>query len=121
MRITLETIAGPCGARRFWLTPGASLRVGRTEDADQCFAEDGRMSRVHFVIECMSSSARVRDLGSSNGTHVNGRPATDAALNDGDQIRAGETVFRVSIAGGDGCRTGAEGCGRVGGDAGDGE
>jgi hypothetical protein len=58
------------------------------------------MSGVHFALETDSSGCCLRDLGSTNGTQLNGTPVTDrVALHNGDKIQAGETVFSVDIEG----------------------
>jgi hypothetical protein len=55
------------------------------------------MSRLHFLVQCADSGAVVRDLASETGTYLNGKRVVQAALNDGDQLRAGRTIFRVGI------------------------
>jgi serine/threonine-protein kinase len=54
-------------------------------------------SRIHFLVEANPPQCRIIDMGSHNGTYVNGRRTNRADLSDGDQIRAGHTIFRVLI------------------------
>lgn len=71
--------------------------VGTSADADLVIAEDSTVSRVHLVLETISGSWCVRDLGSSNGTYVNGsRLFSERVLHDGDEVVLGRTrlVFR---------------------------
>ena len=63
-------------------------------------AEDKFFSRIHFMVEINPPLCRLTDMGSTNGTMVNGVKVDSAELNDGDLIRAGKTVLRVSVTGG---------------------
>ena len=96
MRVILEVISGATAGRKVRLTADQELRVGRTEWADFAVPQDSLMSGVHFALRADSSGCYLTDLGSSNGTLVNGQPVTDRILlRDGDEIRAGETRFAV--------------------------
>ena len=77
------------------------VQVGRTEWADHSFPQDGRMSSVHFALEADGTGCYVRDLGSTNGTSLNGQRVTDRVpLRQGDEICAGQTRFVVHVEGG---------------------
>jgi hypothetical protein len=76
------------------------IRIGRTEWADFSIGGDGQMSGVHFMLQTDSFACYILDLGSSNGTFVNGQPiAAKTTLTDGDQILAGATQFTVRTEG----------------------
>jgi pSer/pThr/pTyr-binding forkhead associated (FHA) protein len=96
----------------------ATCLIGRSRDCTICLPQElGHLdvSGHHCVLEIVPPALRVRDLGSLNGTHVNGKKIgqrvtsrvnrdMDAshpppvALLDGDEIRLGEhTVFRVGV------------------------
>lgn len=79
------------------LAPEESLRVGRTSKADIAITDDPTMSGVHFLIEYLGEAVRVRDLESRNGLFVNGQQVIEAAVQTGDQIRAGRTFFSVAL------------------------
>jgi hypothetical protein len=65
------------------------------------------MSGVHFALRSDSSGCYLTDLGSSNGTLVNGQPVTARTLlRAGDEIRAGETRFAVYVEQGSGVSPG---------------
>ena len=69
--------------------------IGRTGDADICI-DQTEVSRCHAKITIQGTSAVIEDLGSKNGTYVNGRrlegPAT---LTNGDEIWIGRSVARM--------------------------
>jgi len=54
---------------------------------------DHEVSRRHAELRPGEDAVRVVDLGSANGTFVNGRPIDQAALRSGDQLQLGQTVL----------------------------
>lgn len=64
-----------------------SVRVGRGQDVD-IRLDDSSVSRVHAEI-VLSNPPVIRDLNSTNGTTVNGKPVTEAVLHDGALIVLG--------------------------------
>lgn len=81
---------------------GDRVSLGKGTDNDVCISWDSTASRLHAVIEKYSSGWTIRDLGSRNGTFVNGQRITgERALRPGDEILIGETrlVFRTTRAG----------------------
>jgi DNA-binding CsgD family transcriptional regulator len=73
------------------------LSVGKDGSNDLALGDDRSVSRLHAVLECFPAGWSIRDLGSRNGTYVNGeRILTTATLRPGDEIRLGRTrvVFR---------------------------
>jgi len=97
MRVVLEEKLSANQRRKIWLANGQTVRIGRTEAADVVVPDDPQMSGVHFAVECRSDKCRIRDLGSTNGTFVNGVKFEESILKDGDEIRAGQTTFRCVI------------------------
>jgi pSer/pThr/pTyr-binding forkhead associated (FHA) protein len=57
------------------------------------------VSRKHCEIEVTAGKAMLRDLGSSNGTFVNGKRVTEAPLQAGDRLTLGPVTFVVQIDG----------------------
>ena len=55
------------------------------------------MSRRHLLLDSTQNVFRVRDVGSANGTFLNNAPVRVQELRAGDRIRAGMTIFLVSI------------------------
>jgi hypothetical protein len=97
MQILLEIRSGPSAGTKIPLNPGQLLRIGRHPEADQCISDDKRMSSLHFAIEYGEKGCRLLDLKSSNGTFLNGARVKESVLANGDEIRAGGTVFAVHI------------------------
>ncbi|HZI80890.1 MAG TPA: FHA domain-containing protein [Vicinamibacterales bacterium] len=83
--------------RSFPLTTGTNI-VGR-EPAAGVWLDSGSVSRRHASIEVASDQARIEDLGSKNGTTVNGRAIREpAVLADGDRLIVGTVplTYRTS-------------------------
>ncbi|MGH3116502.1 MAG: FHA domain-containing protein [Gaiellales bacterium] len=86
------------GAPALVMLEADRLTLGRATTNDLVLDADSAISRLHAVFERYSSAWSVRDLGSSNGTYVNGeRIVTERRLEPGDEIRVGGTrlVFRA--------------------------
>src|SRR5262245_52528683 len=98
MHVTLTVTAGPHAGREFGFDRHETFLVGRGKDAHfQLSYDDPYFSRRHFLVEVNPPRVRVLDLRSRNGTQVNGKRVEAAELHDGDEIRAGHTVFRVGV------------------------
>jgi serine/threonine-protein kinase len=74
--------------------------IGRSEDAQFCLPHDRFFSRHHCLLEIAPPQAFLRDLGSTNGTFVNGVRVETAHLKSGDRIQGGETVLEVEVTAG---------------------
>ncbi len=74
---------------------GARTEVGR-KGAHLVIA-DPALSASHFVIEAHGETYVIRDLGSSNGTRLNGHIIRSSRLMSGDTINAGTTKFSFRI------------------------
>ncbi len=100
MRITLTVVDGPHKGQVFTFSGHDTFLVGRSRRAHfQLPAKDKYFSRVHFLIEVNPPRCRIMDMGSRNGTHLNGNKVDTSDLKDGDQIRAGHTILRISFEG----------------------
>jgi pSer/pThr/pTyr-binding forkhead associated (FHA) protein len=73
--------------------------IGRDGDGELSLDEDPRVSRRHARIRVLGNGAAiVEDLGSGNGTFVNGtRIESERLLEDGDVVVIGTTVFELSV------------------------
>ena len=68
--------------------------LGRGPGVDLAF-DDSSMSREHAAIEFGSKGFRLRDLGSTNGTLLNGGECKVGELKHGDKFQIGEHLFQV--------------------------
>src|SRR5215831_15543252 len=100
MRITFTVTTGPLAGRAFHFEGHDVFLVGRSPNAHCRFPEDDPFfSRVHFLVEINPPRCRLTDMGSRNGTFVNGRKVEVVDLANGDEIRAGHTRISVRVDG----------------------
>ncbi len=98
MSVTLSVTAGPHAGKEFAFDRHDTFLVGRSTDAHlQLSYDDPYFSRRHFFVEVNPPRCRVVDLNSRNGIFINGQRVEAAELKDGDEIKAGHTVFRVVV------------------------
>jgi len=95
MKVTLKVISGPHRGQKFTFDQPDTFLIGRAEKAHFCLPDDRFFSRHHCLLEIAPPQCFLRDLGSTNGTFVNGRPVQTAHLRNGDRIQGGETVLLV--------------------------
>jgi signal transduction histidine kinase/pSer/pThr/pTyr-binding forkhead associated (FHA) protein len=88
----LLVIKGADEGKQFDL-PERSAGIGRDRASTVCL-HDTEVSRRHAEIGPTNDGGfRLRDMGSANGTFVNTRTITEAALNSGDHIQIGQTIL----------------------------
>lgn len=76
----------------------AQFILGRDEECDLTLP-DGKVSRRHASLESLGDGRlRLKDLGSSNGTYVNGTRIDSTVLGDREQIQLGDTLLVTSRA-----------------------
>jgi len=78
----------------------SSLRIGRDPDND-IIIDDKVVSMAHAIVEVVEDSANkgnkeyyIKDLESTNGTHLNGKKITRQKLHNNDMIRVGWNTFK---------------------------
>jgi hypothetical protein len=101
MQVNLRVLAGPYKGRVFSFTQADTFLIGRTNDSHLYLPEDKFFSRHHCLLEITPPHCFLRDLGSTNGTFVNGRRVAEATLKNGDQIQGGESVLLVEVTTGE--------------------
>jgi ABC transport system ATP-binding/permease protein len=79
----------------FRILPGNIKTIGRAPRAD-FIVEATLVSRIHCRLTAGATELEVVDLGSTNGTYVNGQRIERAALKSGDTLGVGEVRFRIS-------------------------
>jgi pSer/pThr/pTyr-binding forkhead associated (FHA) protein len=94
---TLQSIEPADAALTFRLLPGTLKTMGRAPRAD--FVVDAALvSRVHCRFTLTQSNAlELEDLGSTNGTFVNGKKVMKAVLNSGDKLTIGRVLFVANV------------------------
>lgn len=101
-------------SKSFSLTEHDTFLLGRMKDCHLCLPDDKQVSRHHFLLEACPPKAALRDLGSMNGTHVNGkkcggrekgetpeqgalRQYPSIALKHGDRITVGQSTIEIRV------------------------
>jgi len=113
-KVQLQIKQGKDPGKVFPFTEHDTFVFGRMSDCHACIPDDSQVSRHHFILEANPPQACLRDLGSLNGTWVNGkkfgarekgetpekgakRRYPEVALKHGDRIKVGRTELEVSI------------------------
>lgn len=96
LRLRLSILEGPGVGEAYLAESGERVVVGRSPDC-QLSLQDPGLSRRHFELCGAGTSCRLVDLGSTNGTLVNGERVQQATLRSGDRIRAGDALLRVEF------------------------
>jgi two-component system response regulator HydG len=97
-RFSIEVLEGPDRGKRMTLdgTQPSAVLVGKSQACDLCLG-DAMVSRRHLSLDLKERRLHLLDLGSSNGTRVNGLRVVDAYLEGGETVLIGETAFRVDL------------------------
>jgi pSer/pThr/pTyr-binding forkhead associated (FHA) protein len=112
--LTLRALTGDLRGQEFTFRGPASCVLGRSRGCQLRLPGDATVSRQHCLIELEGESAWAEDLGSRNGTHVNGEKIgehhweqqADTAmvaplrrqLHDGDELRVCNNIFAVVLS-----------------------
>lgn len=86
------------GERRSFSLPRAITVIGRREDCDLRIPL-AEVSRKHCRLIVEGDTLRVEDLGSSNGTYVNGHRVQEAQVEAGSSVTVGPVTFVVQVDG----------------------
>jgi pSer/pThr/pTyr-binding forkhead associated (FHA) protein len=84
------------GLTRTFPLPDDVTVIGRRQECDLCIPLTV-ISRRHCELSRDQDVLRVRDLGSKNGTYVNGQKVPEASLKPGDTLRIGPVSFGIQI------------------------
>jgi DNA-binding CsgD family transcriptional regulator len=95
-RPVLEVVAGATLER--FAIPTGGLVIGRGDEADARLDADGVSRRHAKVLDHGDGLVNLLDLGSTNGTFLNGRRVDAAVLREGDEVRIGQVVLRFGYA-----------------------
>ena len=97
---TLRFISGKYQGGEFPLRPNREIIIGRSSDLDMVLVED-MVSRKHAKIVTDGRMVSIQDLGSTNGTFVNGEKVRSMQLKDGDRILIGTSIIKLVANSGD--------------------
>lgn len=97
MQVVLVMLRGDGERRSFSIARDMTV-IGRREDCDLRIPV-GDVSRKHCRLVKEADTIRLEDLGSSNGTYVNGSRVQEMVLSPGDSIQVGPVQFVLQIDG----------------------
>lgn len=95
--LALRFVSGKFQGSEYPLTEAGEMLVGRSGDVQIVLAED-MVSRRHARIWYDGSRISIEDLGSTNGTFVNGEKIKRTDLKEGDRVLIGSSIFKVVAA-----------------------
>ena len=90
----MRFISGKYQGGEFPLPPNSEIVVGRSSDLDMVLVED-MVSRRHAKISVNGDTVTIQDLGSTNGTFVNGERIERMNLTDGDRVLIGTSIIKL--------------------------
>src|SRR6188768_2328211 len=93
-RFALRFISGKYQGGEFPLRMNREIIIGRSSDLDMVLVED-MVSRKHAKISTTDDEVYIQDLGSTNGTFVNGEKITRSRLQEGDRILVGTSIIKM--------------------------
>lgn len=96
--LQLTSKTGPTKGQA-WLLPEGTITIGRESRCDVAI-KDPLVSRRHCEITVRDGTVRIKDLGSSNSTFVNGDSVQEGKLSPGDEITVGNAVLILTKIGG---------------------
>ena len=93
-RYVLKFISGKYQGGEFALDKNQELIIGRSSELEMVLIED-MVSRHHAKITTTNDEIFIEDLGSTNGTFVNGEKITKCKLKEGDRILIGTSIIKL--------------------------
>ena len=90
----LKFISGKYQGGEFPLRTDRQIVIGRSSELDMVLVED-MVSRKHAKITVSGGKITIEDMGSTNGTFVNGEKVKQARLKEGDRILIGSSILKV--------------------------
>ena len=93
-KLALRFISGKHKGNEYLLPPSGQIYVGRSSDIDLVLIED-MVSRKHAQITINGNDVTIEDLGSTNGTFVNGERITAVSIKKGDRILIGTSIMKL--------------------------
>jgi pSer/pThr/pTyr-binding forkhead associated (FHA) protein len=95
MSFRIEFFEGPHEGESYPLDPSQGMILGRSP-SNGVYLRDRNVSRAHCLMRIEGEECIIEDLGSTNGTFVNGERITETTLKPGDVVRVGVNAFRLA-------------------------
>jgi pSer/pThr/pTyr-binding forkhead associated (FHA) protein len=96
-RFALRFISGKYQGGEYPLAEGQEIVIGRSSELDMVLVEE-MVSRKHARIALTDGTINIEDLGSTNGTFVNGEKVQQGTLREGDRVLIGTNILKVVAA-----------------------
>lgn len=96
-RFALRFISGKYQGGEYPLAEGQEIVIGRSSELDMVLVEE-MVSRKHARIALGGGTITIEDLGSTNGTFVNGEKVQQGTLREGDRVLIGTNILKVVAA-----------------------
>jgi pSer/pThr/pTyr-binding forkhead associated (FHA) protein len=96
-RFALRFISGKYQGGEYPLAEGQEIIIGRSSELDMVLVEE-MVSRKHARIALADGTISIEDLGSTNGTFVNGEKVQQGTLREGDRVLIGTNILKVVAA-----------------------
>ncbi len=93
----LRFISGKYQGGEFPIASEKEIFIGRANDLEVVLVED-MVSRKHARVALQGETLSIEDLGSTNGTFVNGEKIKRARLKEGDRVLIGTSIIRVAMS-----------------------
>src|SRR5687767_14430134 len=93
-QFALRFISGKYQGGEFPLRMEREIVIGRSSDLDMVLVED-MVSRKHAKISTLGNQIVIQDMGSTNGTFVNGEKIKKSRLKEGDRILIGTSIIKL--------------------------
>ena len=100
-RFALRFISGKYQGGEYPLAEGQEIVIGRSSELDMVLVEE-MVSRKHARIALADGVISIEDLGSTNGTFVNGEKVDHGTLKEGDRVLVGTNILKVMAIAQDG-------------------
>lgn len=94
---SLRFLSGKNQGSEFVLVDPSEVVIGRSQEVDVAMVE-GMVSRRHARFRVQNNIFTLEDLGSTNGTFVNGERIKHRVLSTGDRVLIGTTIMRVELS-----------------------
>ena len=101
LRFGLRFISGKYQGGEYPIGEGQEIVIGRSSELDMVLVEE-MVSRKHARIALSDGVISIEDLGSTNGTFVNGEKVERGTLHEGDRVLIGTNILKVMAVAQDG-------------------